>query len=99
MEFGCQPVILNDLQNPENEFPSVDINTFFATNSFDTDQGIVDAMDAMYETFTFADVNRIYFAVLHDAFSFKQEYPDIFKTSMVAIHGIRPFQVAGLFDD
>ena len=91
--------ILNDLQNPENEFPSVDINTFFATNSFDTDQGIVDAMNAIYETFTFTDVNRIYFAVLHDAFSFKQEYPDIFKTSMVAIHGIRPFQVAGLFDD
>jgi hypothetical protein len=91
--------ILKDLQDPENDFPSVDINTFFATHSFDTAENIVDAMDAIYETFTFTDVNRIWFAVLHDAFSFKKEYPDIFKTSMVAIHGIRPFQVAGLFDD
>lgn len=91
--------ILGDLQDPENEFPSVDINTFFAIHNFDTAEGIVDAMDAIYETFTFTDVNRIYFAIVHDAFSFKQEYPDIFKTSMVAIHGIRPFQVAGLFDD
>jgi hypothetical protein len=91
--------ILSDLQNPENDFPAVDINTFFATNSFDTDDNIIAAMATIYNTFTFTDVNRIWFSVLHDAFSFKKEYPDIFKTSMVAIHGIRPFQVAGLFDD
>ena len=91
--------ILADLQNPENEFPAVDINAFFASNSFDTADNIIAAMDTIYSTFTFTDVNRMWFEVLHDAFSFKQEYPDIFKTSMVAIHGIRPFQVAGLFDD
>ena len=91
--------ILADLNNPDNAFPAVDINAFFAQNDFTTTDGIIAAMNSIYTLFTFTDVNRIYFATLHDAFSFKKEYPDIFKTSMVAIHGIRPFQVAGLFDD
>jgi len=91
--------ILADLNNPENSFPNVDINSFFAQNNFDTPEGIIAAMNSIYTLFTFADVNRMFFAVLHDAFSFKQEYPGIFKTSMVAVHGIRPFQVSGLFDD
>lgn len=91
--------VLSDLQNPDNEFPSVDINSFFVLNSFDTPDNVITSMNVIYNSFTFIDVNRIFFAVLHDAFSFKKEYPDIFKTSMVSIHGIRPFQVSGLFDD
>ncbi len=56
-------------------------------------------MNTIYNTFAFEHVNRIYFSVLFDAFSLKDKYEDIFKTSMVALHGIRPFQVAGVFDD
>jgi hypothetical protein len=56
-------------------------------------------MDNIYNTFTVQNVNRIYFSVLFDAFTTKAKYPGIFKTSMVSLHGIRPFQSSGVFDD
>ena len=91
--------ILADLKNPDNDFYPVDINVFFENHNFDTDENTIDAMTTIYETFAFEHVNRMFFSVLHDAFSLKSKYPDIFKTSMIALHGIRPFQVGGLFDD
>ena len=56
-------------------------------------------MNTIYNTFPFEHVNRMFFNVLLDGFSLQDKYEDIFKTSMVALHGIRPFQVGGLFDD
>ena len=91
--------VVADLEDPNNDFHPVDINVFFETHNFDTAEDIILSMDTIYNTFKFEDVNRIYFSVLHDAMSFKDKYEDIFKTSMVALHGIRPFQVAGIFDD
>jgi len=91
--------VLTYLLDPDVDFTPIDINTFFEIYSFDTDENIIEAMDVIYNTFNFAHVNRIFFSVLHDAFTTKSKYPDIFKTSMVSLHGIRPFQTAGVFDD
>lgn len=91
--------ILTYLNDPNNNFHPVDINVFFEDYSFDTPEGIVEAMNVIYTTFSYAHVNRMFFDVLHDAFTFKRKYSDIFKTSYVALHGIKPFQVLGLFDD
>ena len=91
--------VLADLQNPDHDFQPVDINVFFELHSFDTTDEIIDSMDTIYNTFPFEHVNRIYFSVLLDALSLKSKYPDIFKTSMIALHGIRPFQIAGIFDE
>ena len=91
--------VLYDLQNPENNFQPVDINVFFERHNFDTNEAIIDSMNTIYNTFAFEHVNRIMFSVIHDAFSLKHQYPDLFKTSMVSLHGIRPFQIAGIFDD
>lgn len=91
--------IIADLNNPDNDFSPVDINVFFQQHNFDTAENIVAAMNTIYNTFPFIHVNRMFFDVLLDAFSTKRKYEDIFKTSMIALHGIRPFQVGGLFDD
>jgi hypothetical protein len=92
--------ILYYLTNPENDFRPIDINIFFQQFSFDTRDNIVAAMDRIYNAFAAIHVNKIFFSVLHDAaFSQKNNYIDIFKTSMIALHGVKPFQVGGLFDD
>jgi hypothetical protein len=91
--------ILADLNNPDNDFKPVDINVFFQLHNFDTPEAIADAMNTIYNTFPYIHVNRMFFDVLLDALSTKRKYEDIFKTSMIAVHGIRPFQSGGIFDD
>jgi len=91
--------IVTYLVDPSIDFVPVDINIFFENNSFDTAENIISAMDEIYNTFTYTNVNRMYFSVLKDAFTTKAKYPDIFKTSMISLHGIRPFQTSGVFDD
>lgn len=92
--------ILADLENAENDFQPIDINVFFTQHNFDTDENIVEAMNTIYNTFSYEHVNRMAFAVLHDAFSLKTEYEGIFKTSMISLNGIKPLQAAGqIFDD
>lgn len=87
------------LEDPNNDFYPLDINSFFATYSFDTPANIAISMDVIYNTFGTIHVNNIWFNTLLDAFSVKSKYPQIFKTSWVALHGIRVLEVAGLFDD
>lgn len=87
------------LEDPDNNFYPIDINSFFATYSFDTPEDTVIAMDALYNTFTAEHVNNIWFNCLEDAFSVKSKYREFFKTSWVALHGIRVLEVSGLFDD
>ncbi len=87
------------LIDPDVSFAPIDINIFFSNYNFDTPEDIILSMNAIYNTFTVSNVNRIYFSILHDAFTTKTKYPGIFKTSMVSLHGIRPFQSAGVFDD
>ncbi len=77
----------------------VDLNIFFSQYSFDTNENIITAMNAIYNNFPYYHVNRMFFEVLHDAMTFKSKYKDIIKTSIVALHGIRPFETGGIFDD
>lgn len=89
--------ILHDLQDPTNDFSPININSFFASHDFDTEQGIVKAMDDIYESFPADAVNRIFFKVLLDALTTKQDYPDIFKTSWVALSGTQVLQTEALY--
>jgi len=87
------------LLDPDVDFTPIDINVFFTNNNFDTPENVIISMNEIYNTFTFTNINRMYFSVLKDAFTTKNKYPGIFKTSMISLHGIRPLQTSGIFDD
>lgn len=87
------------LTNPDIDFQPTDIDTFFATYSFDTPANTAIAMDAIYESFGSEHVNNIWFETLSDALATRAKYKELFKTSWVALHGIRVLEVGGLFDD
>ena len=89
--------LLDDLEDPNNEFGPIDINVFFADHDFETEDGVITAMDDIYNTFSFEAVNRIWFKILFDALTTKQQYPDLFKTSWVALSGTQVFQTEKLF--
>ena len=44
-------------------------------------------------------MNGIWFSILQDALTNKNQFTDLFKTSWVALHGIQILDVNGLFDD
>lgn len=91
--------ILAYLTNPDIDFQPTDIDAFFATYSFDTPQNIQQAMGVIYDTFGSVHVNNIWFETLNDAFATRAKYKELFKTSWIALHGIRVLEVGGLFDD
>jgi hypothetical protein len=91
--------VLAYLQNSSINFYPIDINTFFALYSFDTPANVILAMDAIYSSFGSTHVNAIWFETLHDALSTKAKYEEFYKTSWIALHGVRLLGVAGLFDD
>ncbi len=86
--------IISEIQNPDFDLYPISREAFFATHSFDTTDNIKAAMDYIYDSFPIAAVNRILFSVLHDALSLKAEYADLFKTSAIALHGVRLFETA-----
>jgi hypothetical protein len=92
-------IIMAYLLDDTINFAPIDINVFFNSYSFDTDANIITAMDAIYNSFSFSHVNNIFFNVLLEALSFNRKYEGIFKTSMIALHGIKTFQEQGFFDD
>lgn len=91
--------ILAYLTDPANDFSPTDIDAFFATQSFDTPEGIMTAMATIYTTFSAFHVNSMWFETLSDALSTRAKYKELMKTSWVALHGIRVLEVGGLFDD
>jgi len=91
--------ILGYLEDPGRDFSPVDINIFFANNSFDTSSNIISAMDTIYTTFNASHVNSMWFETLSDALSTRAKYKELMKTSWIALHGIRVLEVGGLFDD
>jgi hypothetical protein len=97
-ELGKATVIAY-LEDPSINFAPIDIDDFFARNTFDTPEGTVAAMEEIYNTFDTLHVNRIWFAVLQDALSTRAKYKELLKTSWVALHGIRVLEVGGLYDD
>lgn len=91
--------VLAYLRDPDVNFYPIDINNFFATNTFDTAENIKNALMEIYNTFGAKHVNAIWFNVLLDALSTKSKYKEIMKTSWVAVYGIRVLEVGGLFDE
>lgn len=81
--------IIREIENPNYDLFPVDKSFFLDNFSFDTPENILAAMDYIYNTFAHLDTNRIFFACLHDALSLRKEYNDVFKTSTIALHGIR----------
>lgn len=77
--------ILAVLSDPNREFEYVNIEEFLARHDFLTPEDIIAAMNEIYLNFSVAEVNSIFFAVLHDAMSLKMEHSEIFKTSWVAL--------------
>ena len=91
--------VLAYLKGPDNDFLPIDISIFLETYPMDTNASVIAGMAEIYNTFQYYHVNRIFFETLQDAFSTKSKYPDMFKTSMVSLHGIRVLETAGLYDD
>lgn len=91
--------ILSYLQDPNNDFGTIDIDMFFATHSFDTPQNIEIAMNTIYLTFSAQHINNMWFETLYDALTTRAKYKELMKTSWLALHGIRVLEVAGVFDD
>ncbi|KKK94081.1 hypothetical protein LCGC14_2686420, partial [marine sediment metagenome] len=93
----AKATLIADLEDPNNDFSPIDINVFFAANDFDTVAGLTIIMDDIYNTFSTTSVNRIYFKILLDAFTTKQKYEELFKTSWVSLSGTQIFQTEELF--
>jgi hypothetical protein len=91
--------ILEEIQNTNYDLYPISREGFLDTYSFDTADNIKLAMDYIYNSFPYEHINRIFFSVLHDALTLKKEYADIFKTSMVALHGVRLFETADRVTD
>jgi hypothetical protein len=83
------------LESEDYSIAPLDKTKFFNEYSFDTPVNIAITMNYIYTTFPVEAVNRMFFETLHDALSLKKEYPDIFKTSMVALHGIKLLETSG----
>jgi hypothetical protein len=100
--------ILRYLQDGNNDFSPIDIQEFVDRNNIlnlssrtATDaQAIVDALDEIYNIFSYTSVNRMFFSVLETAaLPFQFKYEDLFKTSWIALHGIKILETSGAFDD
>ena len=91
--------VLTFLKDPNTDFSPVIIDDFFERNDFSTPAGIEVAMDEIYRSFNAVHVNRIWFSALQDAFTTNHQCREIFKTSWIALHGIRILEVGGMFDD
>jgi hypothetical protein len=91
--------VLAYLEDPNVDFSPMNIDDFFARNDFSTPAGIATAMDEIYRSFGAIHVNYMWFSTLYDAMTTKDKYRELFKTSWIALHGIRVLEVGGLFDD
>jgi hypothetical protein len=88
--------VIDDLQDPTNNFAPVDVNSFFQANETETEGGTIAFFDNIYNNFSVEAVNRIFFKVLLDALSTKDKYPGIFKTSWVTLEGSQLLQTEAL---
>ena len=77
--------IVGVLSDPNRVFTRVDVAEFLSRYDFEYKSDIVEALSEIYNSFTFEEINMIFFAVLHDAMAFKRQSSDIFKTSWVAL--------------
>ncbi len=91
--------ILKYLEDTSNDFLPINITEFLSTVDFTTPAGIAAAMELIYTTFPANHVNAMWFESLMDALALQPQMEGIFKSSWVALHGVRILSVGGLFDD
>lgn len=91
--------IVAELENPKYTLYPIEKSLFLDTYKFNTADNILKSMTYIYESFSHLDTNRIFFSCLHDALSLKQHYGDIFKTSAIALHGIKILETVDKVQD
>lgn len=77
------------IKQPEFDPKPLDKHDFLRRFNFDTPANIEKSMRYIFESLTDEATNYIFFEMLHDALSNNREYVGIFKTSFVALQGIR----------
>lgn len=101
--FADSTILLNTIQDiiQDSNFDISPLNKedFLNDFFFDTPENIKTTMDYIFNNFKYEDVNELFFAGLMDAMSHKNDYADVFKTSMIALHGIRILETAGSVTD
>lgn len=83
------------LESTEFDTAPVDKYAFLDSYSFDTPVNIRKAMQYMFVNFSSEAVNAMFFELLMDALSDKRDYPGLFKTSWIALHGIKILETVG----
>ena len=83
------------LESPDFDTAPVDKYAFFDSYSFDTPVNIRKALQYMFVNFSSEAVNAVFFELLMDALSDKRDYPGLFKTSWIALHGIKILETVG----
>jgi len=87
--------ILADLTDPNIDFSPIDISDFLITyNNFTTKTDQLNGLKELYTNFKSEHVNRIFFKILHIAFSNKSKWEEFFKTSFISLHGVKLLQTA-----
>lgn len=93
-------VITSYLTDPTNNFYPLDMDQFFATYNFSTPANCITTMNQIYNTFSYINVNKMFFSVLlNAALDVQKQYAGLMKTSAIALYGIELLDVAGVFDD
>src|SRR5690606_3866220 len=81
--------ILSTIDDPTFDPSPINKFDFLAEQDFTTPEGIKNAMDVIYATFPSKAVNQLLFEVILDSMTLKKDYPDLFKASWIAVHGIK----------
>jgi hypothetical protein len=89
-------IITDQINDPNFDLYPIDRDVFWQTNSFDTNDSTEQLLNTVYDTFPSTHVNRIWFAVLHQALSENIKYTGIMKTSWVQLDSIRILDTVGL---
>ncbi len=83
------------LQTADFDTAPIDKYVFLETHTFDTPVNIKRSLQYIFTNFSDTSVNRMFFEVLRDALSFKQDFAGLFMTSFVALHGIKILETSG----
>ena len=83
------------LEDPTFNTAPIDKYVFLETHTFDTPVNIRRSLQYIFTNFSDASINRLFFEVMRDALSNKQDFAGLFMTSFVALHGIKILETSG----
>lgn len=91
--------VLGYLMSPNVDLYPIDIESFLSSADFDSIDGIVEAMEAIYDNFSTVAVNQMWFECLEDGLVACPKYEGLMKTSWVALTGEQKLNVNGQMED